>query len=260
MDDEYAKREFQDESYREHIKERLSDPVRYVNYCFDTTELNDLNQQIIKMRAHYSSFREFTLENNDADIVAEQGMKMQNMSPFEEAKLIQAEVSEGFLGLFKRQVTKYDLLKQLYDLELSRANLLNDLQRGVEKEDFDEKQKIGTGNDQEKQIKATQKVEPTAKQVESFKGVAIIVLKTQRAQKKILSEQKKKRGNKFMRMLFNKCEFERAPEPSDLFWENIGIDPSRRLIRVAIVFLCTIALVVGCFFAIYGLNLVKRDL
>ena len=90
------------------------------------------------MRVHYSSFREFTLENNDADIVAEQGMKMQKMSPLEEAKLVHAEVSEGFLGLSKRQVTKYDLLKQLYDLEYSRANLLNDLQKGVEKEDFDE--------------------------------------------------------------------------------------------------------------------------
>ena len=63
---------------------------------------------------------------------------MQKMSPHEEAKLVHAEVSEGFLGLSKRQVTKYDLLKQLYDLEYSRANLLNDLQKGVEKEDFDE--------------------------------------------------------------------------------------------------------------------------
>jgi len=63
-----------------------------------------------------------------------------------------------------------------------------------------------------------------------------------------------------MRVLFNKREFERAPEPSDLFWENIGINPSTRFIRVFIAFLCTIALVVGCFFAIYGLNLVKRDL
>jgi hypothetical protein len=103
-------------------------------------------------------------------------------------------------------------------------------------------------------------VEPSKKQAEYFKGVAIIVLKTQRAQKKILSDQKKKSGNKLMRMLFNKGEFERAPEPSDLFWENIGLDSKTRLIRVAIVFLCTIALVVGCFFAIYGLNLVKRDL
>lgn len=75
-----------------------------------------------------------------------------------------------------------------------------------------------------------------------------------------MSEQKKKSGNKLMRMLYNRCEFERAPEPSDFFWENIGLDPTKRLIRVAIVFFCTIALVVGCFFAIYALNLVKRDL
>jgi hypothetical protein len=154
VDNEYAMRQFQDESYKEQIKERFSDPVRYVNYCFETSELNEINQQIINKRVHYSSFPDFTLGNNDADIVAEQGMKMQEMSAFEEAKSICADVSQGFLGLSKRQVTKYDLLKELYDLEFSRAKLLNDLQRGVEKEDFDEKQKIGTENDQEKQIKA----------------------------------------------------------------------------------------------------------
>ena len=108
------------------------------------------------MRVHFSSFRKFTLDNNDAGIVAEQGMKMQEMSPFEDAKLVHAEVSEGFLGLSKRQVTKYDVLKQLYDLEVSRAKLLKDLQSGVEKEDFDEKQKIGRKEeDPEKQIKVT---------------------------------------------------------------------------------------------------------
>jgi len=155
VDDEYAKRQFQDESYKEQIKERFSDPVRYVNYCFDTTELNTINERIINMRVYYASFRQFTLENDDADIVAEQGMKMKEMSISEEAKSLRAEVSEGFLGLSKRQVTKYDLLKQLYDLEFFRAKLLYDLQRGVEKEDFDEKQTIGNENDQEKQIKAT---------------------------------------------------------------------------------------------------------
>ena len=58
----------------------------------------------------------------------------------------------------------------------------------------------------------------------------------------------------------NSRRYERAPEPSDLFWENIGVDPTKRMIRVALVFLCTVALVVGCFFAIYGLNIAKRNL
>ena len=57
-----------------------------------------------------------------------------------------------------------------------------------------------------------------------------------------------------------KTKFERAPEPSDLFWENIGLNPNKRMARVFLVFLCTIAIVVGCFFAIYGLNLSKRSL
>jgi len=61
-------------------------------------------------------------------------------------------------------------------------------------------------------------------------------------------------------MIGAKKKFERAPEPSDLFWENIGLDPTKRMGRVFLVFLCTIGIVVGCFFAIYALNLSKRSL
>lgn len=70
----------------------------------------------------------------------------------------------------------------------------------------------------------------------------------------------KKKISKISALCGKKRVYERAPEPSDLFWENIGLDPFRRMLRVAATFLCTVALVVGCFFAIYALNLVKRDL
>jgi len=52
------------------------------------------------------------------------------------------EVKEGFLGCKKRKVSKRDLLKEIYDLEFERATLLFNLQKNLEKEDFDEKQTL----------------------------------------------------------------------------------------------------------------------
>ena len=75
----------------------------------------------------------------------------------------------------------------------------------------------------------------------------------------ILENERKKTGG-IIGALFGSKKFERAPEPSDLFWENIGISTKERGIRVFSVFLGTIALVIGCFFAIYGLNISKKNL
>ena len=50
IDDEYAKREFQVEKEKDNIRERFREPVRYINYCFDISELNQITQQIMTKR------------------------------------------------------------------------------------------------------------------------------------------------------------------------------------------------------------------
>ena len=69
-------------------------------------------------------------------------MKRNKMRDFPGTDKIKGNLSEGFLSCKKRQVSKFDLLKEIYDLELQKADLLFNLQNGLEKEDFDEKQII----------------------------------------------------------------------------------------------------------------------
>jgi|LauGreDrversion4_2_1035121.scaffolds.fasta_scaffold212870_3 hypothetical protein len=45
-----------------------------------------------------------------------------------------------------------------------------------------------------------------------------------------------------------------------MFWENMDITLTERIYRIILVFLSTLALIVGSFFIIYGLNLKKMDL
>ena len=100
-----------------------------------------------------------------------------------------------------------------------------------------------------------------------FTGVAIIVFKTQKAQKDILKQQMKNKVISFFKKILclwfcdgdsNKLVYERAPEPTDIFWENLHVTQNQRSIRIGTVFLATLALIVGCFFSLYALDKVKR--
>ena len=100
-----------------------------------------------------------------------------------------------------------------------------------------------------------------------FTGVAIIVFKTQKAQKDILKQQMKNKVISFFKKLLciwccdedsNKLVYERAPEPTDIFWENLHVTQNQRSVRIGTVFLATLALIVGCFFSLYALDKVKR--
>jgi hypothetical protein len=62
------------------------------------------------------------------------------MREFPGADKIKGMLSEGFLGCKKREISKLDLLKEIYNLEFQKADLLYNLKNGLEKEDFDEKQ------------------------------------------------------------------------------------------------------------------------
>ena len=104
--------------------------------------------------------------------------------------------------------------------------------------------------------------------VSKFTGVAIVVLKTQKAQKELIQYSKKNSLISYFKKLFclwccsdeqSELSFERAPEPTDIFWENMNVTPRMRNMKIATVFLATLALIVACFFSLYALDKVKRQ-
>ena len=53
---------------------------------------------------------------------------------------------------------------------------------------------------------------------------------------------------------------ERAPEPNDVFWENLNIKPHVRYQNVAITYFATLCVIGACFGIIYGINSAKTKL
>jgi len=49
--------------------------------------------------------------------------------------------------------------------------------------------------------------------------------------------------------------YERAPEPSDVYWENLSITSIQRLFRVCGTYFFTTLIIGACFGIIYGINL-----
>ena len=58
----------------------------------------------------------------------------------------------------------------------------------------------------------------------------------------------------------NKMTFERAPEPSDVYWENLNITTCQRFLRVACTYFGTVLVIGICFGIIYGINIAKIEL
>ncbi len=65
-----------------------------------------------------------------------------------------------------------------------------------------------------------------------------------------------------MKIFFSKNSFtyERAPEPSDVYWENLNITSTKRLRYVFLTYLATVVVIGACFGIIYGINLGKSNL
>lgn len=51
---------------------------------------------------------------------------------------------------------------------------------------------------------------------------------------------------------WRKKEFEPAPEPADVIWENINIPTIRKIGYSFIVILATLALIAACFYSVLG--------
>jgi hypothetical protein len=53
---------------------------------------------------------------------------------------------------------------------------------------------------------------------------------------------------------------ERAPEPTDICWENINVSFTQRIWKVCMTYLATLVLIAICFIFIFLLNLAKIEL
>lgn len=51
--------------------------------------------------------------------------------------------------------------------------------------------------------------------------------------------------------------FERAPEPSDVYWENMNVTTSQRLKNMAVTFIATLLLICTCAAAVFGIKYLK---
>lgn len=53
--------------------------------------------------------------------------------------------------------------------------------------------------------------------------------------------------------------YERAPEPSDICWENLSTTSLNRFIRVCLTFIATFLMIGACFGIIWGLNVANKE-
>jgi hypothetical protein len=53
---------------------------------------------------------------------------------------------------------------------------------------------------------------------------------------------------------------ERAPEPSDVLWENLNVSFVSRIYKMIMIFMSILILIGLCFASIYGLDVVQRQL
>jgi hypothetical protein len=94
-------------------------------------------------------------------------------------------------------------------------------------------------------------------QKESFTGVVLVVLESPNHCSKVLTQQEERYCRKFMK---NTCScfihgtsswtFERAPEPTDIFWENMNVHFCKRVANSMFSWLLTLIMAGICFFFI----------
>ena len=56
----------------------------------------------------------------------------------------------------------------------------------------------------------------------------------------------------------SKWKFERAPEPTDVFWENLQIPLFKRVKNILITYLVTLGIIGCCFGLIFGIKLSQK--
>ena len=202
---------------------KLKLTVSYVNLCYNIEEMVLLNQGI----------RELVKQKGFYKLHIKKQMKAHNLTK----KRVVANPQ-----LIEKPVYKVGILKK------KTLNLL-DIQQEIR-------------DTEEKMVQYSKNLEPGSER-RLFIGVAIVVVKTQKEQSLVVKSQQfgfletltcKDATNK------SNFDFERAPEPSDVYWENLNVSSSERTFKVALTFIATILVIAACFGVIYGLNVSKKVL
>jgi hypothetical protein len=93
--------------------------------------------------------------------------------------------------------------------------------------------------------------------------VAIVVVNAQVDQHYIILSEKKSFFSEIFCCFSNNSSaltYERAPEPSDVYWENLNVTSMQRFLRVVLTYLGTVLIIGICFGIIYGINIAKIEL
>lgn len=221
------------EDLKEEIEKLVPDSkVQYVNLCYNIDKIVELDKKIKELSKHRGFYKLYLKKQIKAKGIKKEDLKAnpQLIPP--------PEVKDGF---FKKKTLN---LKSIEDeLNATFKSL----------EDFGKDLTPGKTGD-------------------LFVGVGIVVLSTQKSQQEVM----KKSGVSFLKSFFARIfpcffggsgnqgasafTFERAPEPSDVYWENLSITSFQRFLRVCATYFATFIIIGICFAIIWGINVGKTNL
>lgn len=113
-----------------------------------------------------------------------------------------------------------------------------------------------------------QKFATVSKEDSLFTGKAFIIFEEPIHVNVVLNMSKRTLLGKICRMIFCSCSshhdfseiiFEKAPEPTDVYWEHLGVTDFQKLRNTFITYLASLVLVGICFGIIYGLTTAKIE-
>ena len=162
-------------------------------------------------------------------------------------------LSEHKFGLFGKVEKKEDIVNELKDLNLKLSKLLDD----IEKDKLNQKLFSGVvfatfknGKDYEEYLESFPN---------SFFGLIFKVYIPYVFSNYLccyfFSEKKRKKYR-----LFSQLNVEKAPEPTDIKWENLRYTSTQKLVRSIIVYLISLALIVICLVLVVLLTKAQNDI
>lgn len=210
------------DSLKVQIEKQFNDEVKvaYVNYCYDITEMLALGEKIEGFSKDLAHYR----------LYLKKELKSRHLSK----QMFLNDINQVPQPEVKRGLCKSETL----DIKTLNTSLMDS---------FEEISHYGKN------------LEP-GKNDELFSGIAIVVVETQKMQELILNRSAIRDaccGGSGANTGFS---YERAPEPSDIYWENLAVTSFGRRIRVTLTFIATFLLVGACFGILYAISLANDQL
>jgi hypothetical protein len=204
-----------------------------VNYCYDIKELYDANRDMMQLTRWKAMYKIHLRNYLKQSKLSKQDLRNAQVPPL--------KVSGGLCKT--KFITLEEINKGLRDVEQKMIN-------------FEKNLAVDTHKD-------------------LYLGMAFIVLQTQKDRITMDALQDDSLIARFFRWLsktFCGCcrdkddvtaishAFERAPEPTDVYWDNLSVSWFSRSMRILMTYFFTIILVGICFGIIYGITISKADI